>query len=744
MTNIALSSRTILFATAATLAFGFASPAIAQQEQQQPPPQEDQSATDVDQNAIVITAQKREEKQQDIPISISVVKGEQLVKSGATQLTEIAGYIPGFQVSTQGAPGQAILTLRGIPPLGGNATVGTYVDDGPVGASTAYTESGGFTVDLLPYDLNRIEVLRGPQGTLYGASTLGGLIKYVTRAPDLDEFRGQVGVEGFTINNAGDLGYAFQGFLNAPIVMDRLAVTASFAHRRTPGWIDNVQTGEKDQNSVDQTGYRGSLLWQPTDNFHIRLSAMHQKIHSDSSAIIVEDVDGNPIGNGHSNFNFVPESFKSKFLNLAGTAEYDFGFAALSSTTTYTDTKRTEVQDGTRLVGVLLGIPVTPFQNVLTLEKITEEIRLTSPSGERFEWLLGYFFTDEDAGNDQTLRSFDSDLNPLPGLDPLYVAGLPSTYKEHALFGNATFRVTDQFWLTGGLRWAHNEQTFKQLITSDIIPDVDEAGTSDESIVTYSISPQFHLNDDTMFYARVATGYRPGGPNVALPGVPPSFDPDTITNYELGAKTSLADRTVNLDVALFHMNWKDIQVNKAFGGTSGLANGNGARSNGIEAAVLWRPVSGLSFGANAAFTDAELTDDAPEIGGLKGDRLADVPKFSGSLTADYNFRIGGHLAEIGAGVRHTGKRVSDVGPSFTGEPGDPANKLNISSYTALDLFGAVTFYDRFKVRAYVRNLTDDGGPITRGVVRNLANGPAYISVAPVQPRTVGLALDAEF
>ena len=737
-----------LLASCALMAFASASPAFAQDAPTAPqtdPATEAAATADPgddrggEEAAIVVTAQKRAEDQQDVPISITVVSGEQLVESGAVQLNEIAGYVPGLHVNTLGAPGQSLISLRGVPPLGGNSSVGIYVDDAPVGSSTAYTESGLFSVDLLPYDLARIEVLRGPQGTLYGASTLGGLLKYVTVAPDLDEFRARAGVEGFSVRHAGNLGYAFQGFVNAPLVMDQLAVTASFAHRKTPGWIDNIQTGEKDQNEIEQTGFRGSLLWQPTDKLRVRLSALRQTIKSDSGATFVEDLDQDPIGNGRSNFNYFPEKFSSKFLNLAGTIEYDFGFAALSSTTTYSDVNRVEVSDASRIFGPYLGGILNPFKNRITLQKVTEEVRLTSPSGGRFEWLLGYFYTDEDAGNRQFLGALLPDYTPVPGLDPLAIIGLPSTYKEHAVFGNATFRFTEQFWLSGGLRWSHNDQTFRQITAGPLLGPGDTPGKSDESIVTYSVSPQFHLDNNTMFYGRVATGYRPGGPNVIFPGIPPSFDPDTITNYELGVKTRLANRTVTLDVALFQMDWKDIQVTKSFPGGSGLANGGTARSKGLEAAVLWQPIRALTFGANAAFTDAELTEDAPEIGGLDGESLAYVPKFSGSLTADYNFRVGNLPAEIGGGIRHTGKRYNDVGPAFP-----TGTRLTVGAYTAVDLYGSVTFLERFKVRAYVRNLFDEGGPLARSVISDAAQLPSFISVVPLQPRTVGLALDAEF
>jgi outer membrane receptor protein involved in Fe transport len=750
MTKARFDTRTLLLATAAAAAFASAAPAAAQvQEEQQAQPDpvaaataEDDALTDQE---IVVTAQKRAEDQQDVPISISVVSGQELVETGATQLTEIAGYVPGLHVSNLGSPGQTQVSLRGIAPLAAGASVGTYVDDAPVGSSTVYTESAGFTVDLLPYDLARIEVLRGPQGTLYGASTIGGLLKYVTITPDLNDFSARAGVEGFNIRNAGEIGYAFQAFVNVPIVTDRLAVTASFAHRKTPGWIDNVQTGDSDQNGFDQTGFRASLLWRPVDELSVRLSAMHQEIDSESSTITAQNLNGVDIGNGRSNFNFVAEPFTSKFRNYAASIDYDFGFASLSSTTTYTDAERREVVDASRIFGVLfplltggaIGPGITPFDNSITMEKVTQEIRLTSASGGRFEWLLGFIYTDEEAENAQIVNSFDLNGVPIAALDPLAIVALPSTYEEYAFFGNATFRLTDEFWLSGGLRWAENDQSFRQISSGAIVPVADTPGESSESIVTYSISPQYHVNRDTMVYARVATGYRPGGPNVVLPGVPPTFEADTTTNYELGVKTRLANRTVSLDLALFRMDWKDIQVTQAFGGTAGLANGGTARSQGVEAALQWRPVRGLTLGANGAYTDSELTEDAPAIGGLDGDRLAIVPRFSGSLTANYHFPVGGNAeAEIGGGIRHTGGRFSSVESA--------PDALRIGGYTAVDLNGSVTFSDRYTVRAYVRNLTDTGGPITRSLINNGLGEASHINVVPLQPRTIGLALDVSF
>ncbi|WP_114954947.1 TonB-dependent receptor [Sphingosinicella terrae] len=698
-----------------------------------------------EEEVILVTAQKREEDVQDVPASISVVGGEALVRSGATQIQDFAGYVPGLHGENRGTAGGTRVALRGISPLGANATVGVYVDDAPVGSATPYTESGDFTVDLLPYDLARIEILRGPQGTLYGASTIGGLIKYVTVAPDLDDFSGRVGAELFGIRHGGEAGYAVQGMVNVPLVEDRLAVTASLAHRSTPGWIDNVQTGERDQNGYEQTGGRLSLLWRPAEAFTVRLSALYQELDQDSVSTTAQSAAGVPVGNGRSNFNYVAEPFRSEFEYYSATLDYDLGPATLSSTTSFSRIERFERVDASRIFGILFplltggAVPpgVTPFDNRITLDKWTEEVRLTSASGGRFEWMAGFFYTGEEALNEQLVFALDQDLVPIPGLDPLATVAIPSTYDEYALFANATFRITDRFRVTGGLRWAHNDQTFRQVSAGAIVPAADRPGESSEGVWTYSLSPQFHFTEDMMVYARVANGYRPGGPNVVVPGLPATVDADRVTNYELGFKTRLADPALSIDVALFRMDWTDIQVPIQSGGIGGLGNGGTARSQGIEAALSIEPAPGLTFGANGAYTDSELTQDAPGVGGLAGDRLPNIPKFSGSLTADYSFRPGPRTeARIGAGLRHVGRRLSAV----------ESNPLavGVSAYTALDLNASVTLDDRFTLRAFARNLTGSEGPSSRTLIADGLNQPAYINAVPLQPRTIGLAVDVAF
>ncbi len=695
---------------------------------------------------IVVTAQKRVQNVQDVPISIAVVSGEELQEQGSASLVDYAGYVPGMNVSNGGTPGQTTITLRGVAPLNASQTVGIYLDDAPVGSSAIYNRAGAFTIDLMPYDLERIEVLKGPQGTLYGASSIGGLVKYVTVQPDTRTFKVRAGVEGFDIKGGDGFGWGAQVMVNVPIVQDKLAVSGSFAWRSTPGWVDTVNNAAlKDQNSYEQRGGRVALLWTPTPEFSVKLAGIWQSLDSDGNGLYAADLTGERLGDGRSFNNYIPESFDVDLDYYSATIDYDFGAATLTSATTYSQVKSAQIQDASYAFGVVLpflpGGPaepgITPFFLDLGVEKWTQEVRLSSPSGGRFEWLIGGFFTDETTSNSQLVRSFDMAGNPITAYDPLAIVGLPATYKEYAAFANGTFKLSEQFEITAGLRWARNEQTFRQISSGAIVPQADDPGESAESVWTFSVSPQFHLSEDAMLYGRVATGYRPGGPNVIVPNVPPSVDADRMTNYEIGLKADLADRMVSVDVALFWMDWTDIQVTRSFGGVAGGANGGKATSKGIEGSLALRPAPGLTISATGSYTDATLSEDVADIGGLDGDRLPAVPKLSGALRADYEFELGGgNKGSFGAGIRHASSRLSLV-------ESDPLS-ARAKPYTSVDLNASVTFSDHWTLRAYARNLLDNKGEMSRGTLTNGFNQPSFLAISPLQPRTIGVALDMAF
>ena len=403
---------------------------------------------------IVVTAQKRVQNVQDVPISISVVGGEDIQQQGSASLVDYAGYVPGMNVSNGGTPGQTTITLRGVAPLSAAQTVGIYLDDAPVGSSAIYNRSGAFTIDLMPYDLDRVEVLKGPQGTLYGASSIGGLVKYVTVQPDTHEFRVRAGLEGFSIKDAGGLGWGAQTYVNVPIAQDTLAISGSFAWRKSPGWVDSVNNaGLTDQNDFEQRGGRAALLWQPTPQLSVKLAGIWQSLNSDGNGLYAADLSGNRLGNGHSFNNYVPESYDISLDYYSATIDYDFGAATLTSATTYSKTKSRQVQDASYAFGVLFPLltggavdpGITPFYLDLGLKKWTQEVRLTSPSGGRFEWMIGGFFTDEKTSNAQLVRSYDMSGDPIAGLDPLAIVGLPATYKEYAIFGKLCRERLDLF-----------------------------------------------------------------------------------------------------------------------------------------------------------------------------------------------------------------------------------------------------------------------------------------------------------
>jgi outer membrane receptor protein involved in Fe transport len=748
-----IQRRQWMVGTTAAAALFAASAAQAQSEQSASTPaatpedarssQPQAGSPGVEDQEIVVTAQKRPEILKDVPISISVVSGEQMREAGATQLVDISGYVPGLQVDSAGTPGQTTVTLRGVTPLTGAQTVGIYVDDTPVGSSSIYARSSLFSLDLLPYDINRIEILRGPQGTLYGASSIGGLIKYVTVTPNLTRTSGAIGGEVVDIDHAHGLGYAGQAIINTPLVRDRVGLSASVAFRKAPGYVDNVQTGRRDQNPYDQLGGRVSLLVKPSDRFSARFSAIYQKVDSENNAQVIEDIStGERLGDGYANNNYLDEPFTKKFQFYSGTLDYDFGFATLTSATSYSRTEVRQTIDASRVYGPLFplltggAVPpgLAPFNLSLAVDKVTEEARLTSPTGGRFEWLVGGFYTHEKSTNRQVVPALSMSEEPIAALSPLADVSLPTKYREFAVFGNATLHLTDWFDFTGGMRWARNKQKFHQ-ITSGLLfgAPSNTPGRSDESVFTYSVSPQIHLGKSAMIYGRIATGYLPGGPNVGIPGVPPQVQSSRLTSYEIGIKGTLIDPRVAFELAAYDLEWKKIQLTEVIGGVSAAINGGGARSRGLEGSLIFHPLPALRLAANGSYVDAYLTEDAPSIGGLDGDRLPNAPKWSGSVTADYSFDIGSNRASVGAGLRHIGRRLSLVESS--------AGAVPAHAYTTLDAHGEFTVDQHWTLRIYGRNLTGSKGAVTRTL---LLGQPIQYTVISVQPRTIGIGAEYRF
>ncbi|WP_198683508.1 TonB-dependent receptor [Peristeroidobacter agariperforans] len=707
---------------------------------------------------IVVTAQKRSESVQDVPVSVSAFAEEQLTRVHATQLQDYAAYMPGINISNGGSPGQTSITLRGIAPVGPGSVVGTYVDDTPLGASNNYARATSFALDLMPYDIERVEVLRGPQGTLYGAGSMGGLLKYVLKEPSTEAFELRAGAEGSDVSGAEDLGWGARAGVNVPLG-ESVAMRASYFQQNTPGYIDNVYSGEDDYNDVEQSGGRLALMWQINDNASLKLGGMWQRLESDNNATMALALAGMDPVRASRNLpdlsTSIPnaEPFDKDVDYYSATLNWNLGWADFVSATSYSKTHTSQTQDASITYGSLFPIlslifelPGAPYDEGLSQfnitldhEKWTQEFRLASTGEGAIQWRIGAFYTEEDSENKQVVDATDVNGVPIEGFLPYFAfAQLPSQYKELALFGDVTWKISDSFDVITGLRFAQNDQKFRQISSGAILVTANDPGESDEDVFTYAVSPRWHLTDDTMIYARVATGYRPGGPNTIVPGMPPSVDADELTNYELGLKSIFMDGRALMNAAVFYIDWQDIQQARSFAGVSGLDNAGDAESQGIEFESLFSVTDGLQLGFNFSYTDATLKSTPPDLPNALGVQLPGVPEWTGALTANYAFTaFGGHEANVGGGWRYVDERFSEVVRT------EENLAYALPAYDVLDLNADVQF-DSVTVRLFVKNLTDERAFTGGGVTVDGLNQPVRLDLAVLQPRTVGLSVDFQF
>ncbi|UYB52011.1 TonB-dependent receptor [Xanthomonas sp. AM6] len=769
------SPLSLAIAIAGSLAWAVAAPVPAQQR---PEPQAATAERLATLDKVEVTANKRVENVRDVAASISVLGERQLENLGASSLADYASLIPGMQVQDNGSPGQTSVSLRGISALSSGATVATYIDEVPVGSSGIYQGANTLMLDVLPYDITRVEVLRGPQGTLYGAGAIGGLLKYVARAPDLsgDELRLGVGLRSVA---GGEHAWNTRFGASVPLQEDRLGLRMSFARNGLPGYTDNATDGRKDINGGEQIGARGALFWDG-DAVDLNLSVLQQRIDADDRGGTALDPDTlAPLFGDRVDRTWQPQPFSKRLTLTSLSLDWDLGWADLVSATGWSQTDTMTQTDATiqfgEVANLLLGLPEPGSSFVrytFDLDKITQELRLSSKSGGAFEWLLGAFYTKEDALQSQlaTLRQRDGAALPAPydqSYSTLTLLGMPSTYKELAVFANGSWRIGERFKLDAGVRQARNEQWFSQNVSEGIlVPLGDTPGESEEDVFTWSLSPQFKLGQDSMLYARVATGYQPGGPNVALPGIPPKVDSSMLTSYELGLKSQLADRRVQLDLAAFRIEWDDIQVGASFNGIGGLVNGGEASSEGAELSALFLATDRWSVGVNVAYTKARIKNDfeptvIPQDGfdvvlnsGLAGDRMPYAPRLSWALNTEYAFATaGGFNGQVGASLRGVGSQVNATTErQRITAPGDPATVLDetitaplqLDSYRVLDLYAGIG-RNNWELRLYANNVTDeDAWSSLTSLDSEVSGTPVQVTAVPIRPRTVGVELDYRF
>jgi outer membrane receptor protein involved in Fe transport len=656
----------------------------------------------------------------------------------ANNLQDYLALVPGLslEASTRGV---SRITLRGINTGGVASTVATYVDETPFGSATGLANGAILTPDIDPFDLARVEVLRGPQGTLYGANSLGGLVKFVTVGPDPRAFGGaaEIGAEDVA---HGDTGWWGRAAVNVPL-SSNAAFRASGFYRRDPGYVDDSTLGN-DVNDGKTYGGRFSLLVRPTESLSIRASAQLENIRSNGT----NDVDLNPVmlkpvGGSLEHRRILPQPNDIDYRIYNTTIDYDFGPVALVSSTSYGTLDQSQIEDASSVYGPLLsfffGVPLgAAVDQGMTQRRFTQEVRLASSGKQTLEWTVGGFYTHEKNKLSQNLFGVDALTgNLFPGLDGLVIVGLPSRYSEYAGFANATWHISPKFDLTGGARYSHNHQSDVQQTSGALAGGTSEfVGKSSDSVFTYSIAPTFKPSENTRIYARIAKGYRPGGPNAVSPlapnDVPRQFGPDTTTNYEVGIKTRTDDNLFSLDLTAFRIDWKNIQLLVQVEGFGVNTNGPSARSSGVELTAGFNPSRDLSFYLNGSYVDAHLTKDAPQmVGGLSGDQLPYNPKWQWTLGAEYEHPLSASVkGRAGLSWHYTGKRFSDF---------DPDNgQRRLRAFGQVDAHAGVDI-GRFRVDAFAHNLTDSRGITNLGFFGDV-NGD--VAAAVIRPRSFGLAL----
>lgn len=758
----------------ATALVALPSPAAAQQEQPQQTPGAPAEASEED---IIVTAQKREQSLYQVPQSISVLGGEALEQRQARSIADYAALVPGLSFE-QGNPGQTRVVLRGINAGGASPTVSIYVDDTPFGSSTSQTNGAGLAGDFDTFDIERLEVLRGPQGTLYGANSLGGVVKYVTVAPKLSTFegRGQAGVE--TTKNGGE-GYYGNAVLNVPLG-DTLAIRASGFYRDTAGFIDAIGIPDKDVNGSRSYGGRASLLFRPSDALSIRLSALAQniRVHArtqfDADPVTLAPIRNDPFTGapveGENRYQRFPDRNRVDYRLYTGALDYDFGFATFTSVTSYSRLTGEDRGDlsfsdvggitlGEAASLLIYGLP-TPdygvyYPNQVSQKKFTQEVRLASPSSDSFEWLIGGYYTREPGRLYQRyfpyVAATGEPITPPPpvpgGFSELVLAQLNSRYQEYAGFGSATAHLTPKIDVTVGGRYSHNDQRTRQVLDGALFGGRSEStARSSEDVFTWSVAPRYELGARSELYARVAKGYRPGGPNVVPPGAPADYpvqtDADTLISYEAGVRAETPDRKLAIDASAYYLDWDKTLIIAVFQSAAGPitadANGKGARSYGFEATATMRPVTGFSIVTSVAYNHAELRGDTGN-GGLNGDQLPFAPHWNTTVAADYSWSVSDTVKPyVGADLSLVSDRPGNFDLGYQAAIG---RRISLDGYTTVNLRAGVDF-SKFNLSVYARNLTNSRALISTGAYGERPNG--LLGVTPIQPRTIGATLGFGF
>ena len=771
-----------------------ATPAVAQ----------DAPAEEAVGNTIVVTATKRDQTIQDVPFSINAQTADDIQKSGSSSLEDVARNVAGLNVQNLG-PGQSQVSVRGVSAgqvvrdqPGVKEQVGVYLDESVISLSL-------FTPDLDLFDLNRIETLRGPQGTLFGSGSVGGTIRYITNQPRLGVTEGAVEAN-VNLVDGDDFGGHLKGAVNVPMG-DNAALRAVGYFTRYGGFIDALgPAGGEDVNDGERYGGRIALLFEPSDGFRITPRVVYQKVEADGfNRQEIYNLFANTFTTTRPQVTFdereqyllLREAFEDETILADLTASVALGEAVeLTSVTSYINRDILVSRDASALTGsvsVDLGYPAagvllpSNLRDTTDLETWTQELRLASTGDGPFQWVVGGFYSDIDrfyrqrlptpgyqAVTDATLGAGTSagQANGFPNLDSPYNADLPYDIRQFAVFGEGSYEF-GRFTATAGARY-YDFKEDRRFTSGGLFSGRDNRQDSTKSD---GISPRlilsYEASDAVTINAQAAKGFRLGGVNdplniplctpadAALFGGFQDYDDETLWNYELGMKAQ--GRRFTFNAAAFYNDIKNLQVTLDAGSCSSriVFNTDKAHSMGLEAELGFQAAPGLDFSLAGSLIEAEFDSTLPgafaaATGIREGNRLPSVPRFQIAATGSFEQPVSdGMSAFANASIQHVGNRYTQPadqennprtfvhGLPFGGAPATAATTvdLKLPGYELFNLSAGVRWDNGLSLTAYVNNLFDENPILSFDRERG---GRARLGFNIGQPRTFGVTARKEF
>jgi iron complex outermembrane recepter protein len=743
---------------------------------------------------VVVTATKRSSTVQETAMSVTAITGDDIQQRGITDFTQIVQSVPGVSMRSSG-PGQTEIEMRGMTSAGGNSsTVGFYLDDTPLTAP-ANAQNGKVVIDPNLYDLNRVEVLRGPQGTLYGSGSMGGTIKLVPNAPDLSTFAASAeAMPSYT--DGGGFNRGENAMVNIPFGGGTAAFRLVGSESHDSGWIDRIVTADgdfpaetnnltkrgnvlaapvgadyHDVNYSEQYTVRGSVLWKPVEQLTIEPFLMYQRVQTGG----LTQIDSDPGTDAHYQPFNAPEPFSDRFSLASLNLQYSFSLFDITSNTSRWTRHTALYQDGAEEFQWAFSVPTAIFPFYVSQGGIggadpspvefdnsaqtSEEIRLTSSGNTAFKYLVGFFYSRFESCYCSIIL-FPGAINDF-GTSNAFTQYQTTKVNQNSVFAELSYQLTDKLKATAGLRRYSYDNTVNAATAGFV-------SITGGNTFTYAVSPEnnegvnpkfdlsYEASKDLLVYGTVAKGFRPGGGNQPIPtsGVlgaaceadlqashgttdfvpaPLSFGPDTVWSYELGEKARALEQRLTLNSAVYFEKWNGTQQNVPLPcGYPYTANAGVAHIYGTEIELNALVLPGLVLSANAGYTHATFVVGSTVAGIVPGTRVQDIPERTATASIAYRHSLTERL-----------NVATILENNYVGRRTDATYTINqLPSYDLTNVrFGVEA--DRWAAMLFARNVTNERAILSNAFQLNV-NIPTYNRAVVNQPLTVGLDVTYHF